>query len=205
VKNVYLFVLSLVGLTLGIRTLYTQKTPPKIPAIIVTSEAFELSKDPDSSKIPEEYTCEGRNVPPPLAWRQVPPGTRSFVLLVEDPDAPGGHPWVHWLVYDMPYYRMALLEKEYVLLSKGGGDGKAGAQLRAEQLGKEGRNSWKKEGYGGPCPQQGMHHYHFTIFALDVETLGLVAGATKEQVLNAMKGHVLTSGTLVGTYERRIP
>ena len=199
-KNVYLFVLTVVGVTLGIHMLYTQKATKKFPDIVVTSEAFDANMP-----IPAEYTCEGRNVPPPLAWHLVPPGTRSFALLMEDPAASGGRSWVHWLVYDMPAYRTKLLAREYVQLSQGEGDEKMSAEVRAEQLGKEGLNSWKKESYGGPCPPEGKHRYIFTIFALDVETLGLTGGATKEHVLGAMKGHVLATGSLTGTYERRIP
>jgi hypothetical protein len=147
--------------------------------LTVTSEAFEANEP-----IPRKYTREGEDISPPLAWEGAPNGVESYALIVDDPNAPRPEPWVHWVVYNIPAKTTSLPE------------GSAGGAV-------EGVNDFDKTGYGGPMPPQGhgTHHYHFKVYALDT-TLDLKPGATKGQVLEAMEGHLLEEGELVGTYER---
>ncbi len=149
-------------------------------AITVTSPAFAAGE-----RIPKKhaYAPEGENVSPALLWSGVPKGAKELALLCDDPDAPMAEPWVHWVLYKLPATATGLAE--------GTDEGVAGT------------NSWDEEGWGGPLPPKGhgTHHYHFKVFALDA-SLDLKAGATKADVLKAMKGHVLAEGELVGTYSR---
>ncbi len=149
----------------------------------LTSTAFS-----QGAEIPEKYTCDGVDVSPPLSWRSPPEGTESLALIMDDPDAPMGT-WVHWVVYDIPADRGSL--SEGVPADEPLSDGSL-----------QGKNGWQRDGYGGPCPPSGSsHRYVFTLYALDTE-LGLEAGATKGSVLDAMDGHVLAQGELIGTYTR---
>ena len=195
-KNVYFFVLAMGGIFLGINILNTAKGAKKNPSMIVTSSAF----DP-GSVIPVEFTCEGKNTPPPLFWTREPRGAKSFALLVTDPRAANGKEGVHWLMYDIPLNHRGITESEYARLLEHDGH----ESLWEEQYGKLGINSWKKKAYGGPCPPKGTHEYIFTVYALDVATLGLKGDVTKELFLKAIEGHILTTGVLIGTYERRLP
>ena len=147
--------------------------------ISLTSDAFEHGQP-----IPEKYTGEGKDVSPPLSWSGFPENTREFALICEDPDAPQDEPWVHWLVYGIPGTRNGMPE------------GTAGGAF-------EGRNSWGRPGYNGPLPPSGhgVHHYRFKLYALDRIT-GLSLSATKDDLTQAMEGHILDEGELVGTYER---
>lgn len=142
---------------------------------------FEL-ESPEFSyggTIPKKYTCDGENVPPPLRWRGRPEGTEAYVLIVYDPDAPMGT-FYHWIAYDIP------------------GDV---SSLEGE-LGTSGRNDFGGIGYGGPCPPRGStHRYFFTLFALDAK-LGLGEGARLDEVLRAMRGHVLGYAETMGRYGR---
>jgi len=142
----------------------------------VTSSAFT-----DGGSLPRRFTADDAGVSPFLAWRNVPTGTRSFVLIVEDPDAPTPQPFVHWLVYG--------IRAEVTSL-----DG-------AQHL--EGKNTLLSSGYTPAAPPagHGIHHYHFQIFALDT-ALDLQRGAGRGPVLEQMRGHVLAWGEIVGTYER---
>jgi len=148
----------------------------------VTSSAFN-----EGQMIPLKYTCDGQDISPPLEWENAPDATKSFALICDDPDAPMGM-WVHWVVYDIPPDMNNLPE-----------------HVRPErQLGngiRQGNNSWPNIGYGGPCPPGGTHRYYFKLYALDT-TLNLKPGATKEQLLQAMKGHVLEEAHLMGKYQR---
>jgi hypothetical protein len=141
----------------------------------LTSSAF----DPGEA-IPRRFTCDGPDVSPPLALADIPGGTTSLVLIMDDPDAPGGT-WDHWVAYDIPVT----------------------TDLAADSgsIGTAGRNSWGRTGYGGPCPPRGTHRYVFTAYALDAR-LGLGPGAAKARVLEALKGHVLAEARLMGRYER---
>ncbi|MGE0023625.1 MAG: YbhB/YbcL family Raf kinase inhibitor-like protein [Hyphomicrobium sp.] len=152
--------------------------------LVITSTAFA-----DSGAIPSAYTCEGRDISPPLAWSGVPAGSKSLVLIVDDPDAPDpAKPqriWVHWVLFNLPPEVQGL--KEAVTPS-------------ALPMGTEnGLNDWGRTGYGGPCPPIGRHRYFHKLYALDVRLKGL-ASPRKAQVEAAMQGHVLAEATLLGTY-----
>ena len=131
--------------------------------------------------IPSRYTCQGEDINPPLIIEDVPPGTRSLVLIMDDPDAPIGT-WDHWIVYDIPP-QTARIEENSV-------------------PGTQGRNSWGRNDYGGPCPPSGTHRYFFKLYALDTE-LRLPEGTGKKQVETAMQGHVLAQAQLIGLYRKR--
>lgn len=137
--------------------------------------------------IPRKYTCDGADVSPPLSWSQPPEGTKSMVLLCDDPDAPMGT-WVHWVLYG--------LSPDTLEISENIPDDK-------EVLGgaKHGINDFRKYGYGGPCPPGGIHRYFFKLYAVGTE-VDLDPGATKGEVLDAIKGHVLAEGQLMGRYSR---
>jgi len=138
--------------------------------------------------IPQRFTCDGADVSPPLRWTEPPAGTASFALIVDDPDAPAGT-WVHWLVYDLPATSRALPE------------GVAKSQ-KFPAGARQGSNDFEKIGYGGPCPPPGKaHRYFFKLYALD-RRLDLKAGATKQELERAMKGHILTQAELMGRYHR---
>jgi Raf kinase inhibitor-like YbhB/YbcL family protein len=149
----------------------------------LTSSAF-----PDGGAIPPRYTCDGKDVSPPLAWSAPPRGTKSLALICDDPDAPAGV-WVHWVAYDLPASSPGLPEAVPPREEIAGG-------------GRRGRNDFRKIGYGGPCPPSGTHRYVFTVSALD-RTLHLRAGATKGELVAAMRNHVLEEGRLTGKYSRR--
>jgi Raf kinase inhibitor-like YbhB/YbcL family protein len=152
----------------------------------VTSPAFV-----DGQPIPIKYTCEGKNVSPPLVWSDIPNGVRSLVLIVDDPDAPDPKApkmtWVHWLLYNLPPNTTGLPE---------------GVQAESLPRGTEvGLNDWKHATYGGPCPPIGRHRFFYKLFALDTLLSGLHR-PTKSDVEAAMKGHVLAEAQLVGTYQK---
>ena len=149
----------------------------------VTSSAFE-----EAGMIPSQYTCDGQNVSPPIAWRGVPAGSVTIALICDDPDAPTGT-WVHWVAYDLPSSVDELPEGVPLGEALTGG-------------GKQGRNSSRETGYSGPCPPGGTHRYYFKVYALDSE-MGLKPGATKKELLKAMEGHILGQGQLMGRYERK--
>ena len=148
----------------------------------LTSTAFE-----NDGTIPRKYTCEGNDLAPPLAWSEAPAGTKSFVLIVDDPDAPDPaapkRTWVHWVAYDIAASTKGIPE---------GGKLPPGA--------KTGLNDWKREGYGGPCPPKGKHRYFFKLYALDKTVGGEKLG--KAELEKAMQGHVLAETKLMGTYEK---
>jgi Raf kinase inhibitor-like YbhB/YbcL family protein len=152
-------------------------------ALKLTSPAF-----PEGGAIPKQYTCDGKDVSPPLAWSDVPAATKGFALICDDPDAPAGV-WVHWVAYGLPASSTGLPEAVPPREEIPGG-------------GRQGRNDFRKIGYNGPCPPSGTHRYVFTVSALD-GTLELPAGATKGELVAALKGHVLGEGRLTGKYSRR--
>jgi Raf kinase inhibitor-like YbhB/YbcL family protein len=143
----------------------------------LTSPAFEQNQP-----IPAKYTCDGVNHNPPLTFSQMPEGAQSLALVVEDPDAPT-KVFTHWLVYDIPPSTQHIPEHEVSL------------------TGTDGLNDFGTRGYKGPCPPSGTHRYVFKLFALDTR-LALPEGARKEGVLAKMKGHVIATAELVGTYTR---
>ncbi len=150
----------------------------------LTSSAFK-----DGQPIPNPYTCDGKNISPPLTWKNAPGNTQSFVLIVDDPDAPAGV-WTHWIVFGLPYNAEELVEN-FANSSAAAGSAK------------EGVNSFKKTGYGGPCPPAGKpHRYFFKLYALDT-TLNLQPGASRQDVEAAMTKHIQAIGQLMGTYQRK--
>jgi Raf kinase inhibitor-like YbhB/YbcL family protein len=145
--------------------------------IELTSSAFQ-----NGQPIPAQYSCDGTDQAPPLAWGEPPAGTRSFALVVDDPDAPDGT-FRHWGAYDIP----------------------ASARSVPASGISQATNDFGKTGYGGPCPPpgHGVHHYHFKLYALDVDKLALPSGAKVEQVEAEAQKHALARGELIGTYERK--
>lgn len=149
----------------------------------LTSTAFT-----EGGSIPAKYTCDGENVSPPLAWGEPPAGTASFALICDDPDAPVGI-FTHWVIFNIPASARGLEEG-------------IPAQERLSSGALQGKNGFFKTGYGGPCPPKGSpHHYQFTIYALDT-VLDLKPGASKNDLLEAAKGHILARGQLIGVYQR---
>ena len=152
----------------------------------LTSSAFS-----HGGAIPAEYTCDGEDVSPPLAWSGLPPGTMSVALIVDDPDAPDPAApkmtWVHWILYNLP--------PSLSSLPRGVGPEELPPGTR------EGRNDWKRTGYGGPCPPIGRHRYFHKLYALDGQLPDLRTPA-KAALEKAMAGHVLASAELMGTYQR---
>jgi len=155
-------------------------------AFSITSPAFAAN-----GSIPSVYTCEGRDIAPPLAWSGAPAGTKAFALIVDDPDAPDPKApkmtWVHWVAYDIPATANGLPE------------GATAGQLPNGT--REGKNDWKRTGYGGPCPPTGRHRYFFKLYALGA-TLGDLHGPSKADLEKAMKPHVIGTAQLIGTYEK---
>jgi Raf kinase inhibitor-like YbhB/YbcL family protein len=143
----------------------------------VTSSAFQ-----EGGNIPSKFTCDGSDASPPLQINGVPAEAKSLVLIVDDPDAPGGL-FTHWLVWNIPSQTNSIAE----------GNAPKGVQ---------GANDFGKSGYRGPCPPPGAHRYSFKVFALDRE-LELRSGAKRSQVDAAMKGHIISQGELVGRYARK--
>lgn len=153
----------------------------------VASTAFK-----EGEAIPDKYAQAGQNVSPPIKWTGAPEKTKSFVLIAEDPDAPRAVPFVHWLVFNIPAGTEALPE---------GVPAKEKLEKPAGAL--QGKNGGRKVGYFGPRPPAGpAHHYHFQIFALDAP-LDQKAGATIEELVEGMRGHVVAAGETVGTYQTK--
>lgn len=144
--------------------------------------------------IPRAHTCDGEDISPSLSWENVPEGAHSLLLIVEDPDAPMGT-WTHWLLYDLPAALRGLPEglphdpRVHFVFDK------------IEFTAKQGRNDFKKPGYGGPCPPSGTHRYYFRIYALDSMT-NLEPNASRQEVFQAIQGHILAEGQLMGQYSR---
>jgi hypothetical protein len=153
-------------------------------SLSITSPAFA-----HQGEIPPEYTCQGRDRSPALAWSGVPAAAKSLVLIVDDPDAPDPAApkmtWVHWLLYNLPVNSTGLPA--------------AVAEAALPEGTRGGRNDWQRTGWGGPCPPIGRHRYFFKLYALDTALPELDRPA-KPALLKAMEGHVLASAELVGTY-----
>ena len=156
-------------------------------SLTITSRAFAAG-----GAIPATYTCDGKDVSPPLAWTGAPEGTRSFALIVDDPDAPDPAAprltWVHWVLYDLPATTNSLPEA-----------------LRSDALPagtREGVNDWGRTGYGGPCPPVGRHRYFHKLYALD-SVLSHLKRPSKAALERAMQGHILAQAELVGTYQKQ--
>lgn len=176
--------LPLLVTALAWRALVAQDISPV--EISLTSPAFS-----DGGTIPDLYTCTGQDISPPLTWGELPTGTRSLALIVDDPDAPDPaapkRTWVHWVLYNIPPIANGLIE---------------GVTSQGLPVGTgQGLNDWKRSRYGGPCPPVGRHRYFFKLYALDTvfSDLGTPSKAVLEK---AMQGHVLGLAQLIGTYER---
>lgn len=156
--------------------------------MMITSEAFV-----DGGDMPPRLTCEGADRSPPLAWENLPEGTESVVLIVDDPDAPDPAAprmvWDHWILYNLPPTCRGLPE------------GVAVADLPAGTG--EGINSWGRTGYGGPCPPIGRHRYFHQLYALDIRLPAELGTPTKDDLLLAMEDHILAHTELVGTYQKQ--
>jgi Raf kinase inhibitor-like YbhB/YbcL family protein len=141
----------------------------------------------DGGWIPELNSCNGADLAPSLEWTGEPGDTRSFALILEDPDAPSGV-WCHWLLYDIPPKVHGLAQG-----------------YKPGSLGISGTNDFGKSGYGGPCPPKGHgpHRYFFKLYALDVPTLGLSSGVKRADLTRAVKGHTLAEAQYVGRFERK--
>lgn len=144
----------------------------------LSSPAFE-----DSGLIPQKFTCQGDNVSPELNWSEAPTDTKSFALIMDDPDAPGGT-FTHWVLFDIPADQQQLAEG-------------------ANSIGLSGNNSLNRTGYMGPCPPSGIHRYYFRLCALDVPSLNLKAGASRSEVESALKGHIIGTADTMGRYEQQ--
>ena len=152
-------------------------------AIKISSGAFK-----EGETIPAKYTCDGENISPPLAWTWYPKRTESFAIIADDPDAPTGT-WVHWVIYNIPASVNELAENL--------------AKTDTLQQGiLQGITDFRRPGYGGPCPPSGTHRYYFKIYALDI-MLKAKPGLSKAQLLEAMKGHIIAQGQLMGKYKRK--
>lgn len=158
------------------------------------SNSFSLKSDVFSNghEIPKKFTGEGKDDSPPLHWTLPPPGTKSYALICEDPDAPTPEPFIHWVIYGLPASASTLPEG---IPSK--------ASFDKPIHGMQGVNSFGKIGYGGPMPPvgHGKHHYHFKLYALDQE-IPLPPGVDQKTLLKAIQGHVLQQAELTGIYQR---
>jgi Raf kinase inhibitor-like YbhB/YbcL family protein len=155
-------------------------------AFIVRSSSFDDRRD-----IPSKYTCEGKDISPPLSWSDPPKGTVTFALIVDDPDAPDPKApkmtWVHWILFNIPATTRELKE-----------------EITPEELpigAQEGMNDYRRTAYGGPCPPIGRHRYFFKLYALSSEISGLNR-PTKRELEKAMEGLILAKVELMGTYEK---
>ncbi len=144
----------------------------------------------DSAAIPAKYTCEGGDTSPPLAWKGAPATTKSYALIVDDPDAPDPKApkmtYVHWVLYDIPASVSAIEEGKSSSVPPGT---------------REGTNDWKRTGWGGPCPPIGRHRYFFKLYALDT-VLGDLRKPSKSALMAAMEGHIVAQAQLMGTYQK---
>jgi len=164
-------------------------TGPKAHETILKLMALELivAGFSQNSAIPRSHTCEGVDLAPAIEWKGAPEITQSFALIVDDPDAPG-NTWNHWLLYDIPPSAHSL-----------------DPEFKPGRTGVSGTNDFGKLGYNGPCPPRGHgpHRYFFKLYALDVPSLKLSAGARRAQLDKAMRGHVLAEAQYIGRYERK--
>jgi Raf kinase inhibitor-like YbhB/YbcL family protein len=158
--------------------------------LTVTSPALKAGEP-----IPRDYTADGKNISPPLMWANVPGATKEFAVIVDDPDAPTPQPFVHWVIYKIPASATGLPEDIPIDAATPMPPQIAGAV--------QGTSGFRRPIYRGPAPPPGkVHNYHFTVYALDT-ALDLAPGATKQQLLDAMKGHIVGQGELIATYERK--
>jgi Raf kinase inhibitor-like YbhB/YbcL family protein len=144
----------------------------------LSSPAFE-----DSGFIPQKFTCQGDNISPELNWSEAPGNTKSYALIMDDPDAPGGT-FTHWVLFDIPVDQKQLAEG-------------------ASPIGMGGNNSMNQTSYIGPCPPSGIHRYYFHLYSLDLPSLNLKPGASRSEVESAMQGHIIGAADTLGRYEQQ--
>ena len=167
---------------------------PAVPAgaLTLTSPDIVQGKRIADAQVYNEYGCSGRNVSPALSWSNVPAGTKSFAIFMQDPDAPTSHGWMHWVVYDIP--------AEVTSLPAGAGDPKKNLMPAGAV---QGRSDFGTAGYGGPCPPPGKpHHYYVRLFALNVQKLEAPPDATAALIGSYVTMHTLGSAALMGLYGR---
>jgi Raf kinase inhibitor-like YbhB/YbcL family protein len=181
-RNLTLFFLALTLSSCGSKPAFSTETQEANMTLSLSSSAFTAG-----ASIPVQYSCKGRDVSPPLAWTNSPANTKSFALIMDDPDAPMGT-WVHWVLFNIPSGTNSLPEA----VAPGG-------QRPDGSL--QGRNSSGNSGYNGPCPPSGTHRYFFKLYALDA-LLDLSSGADKGRLSKAMEGHILAQGELMGTFSK---
>jgi len=158
--------------------------------VLLAAAAFSISSPAftEGGNIPSKFTCDAgqTNPSPALAWKDAPAGTKSFVLIMDDPDAPMPGGFTHWVLADIPASTKGLPE---------------GFQVGS--VGVSANSGFRRPGYGGPCPPTGAHHYHFKLSALDVDSIGVAQGASRADVEKAMAGHVLATAETVGLYQKQ--
>jgi hypothetical protein len=158
--------------------------------ILIAAAAFSISSPAftDGGNIPSKFTCDASQTAPSpaLTWKDAPAGTKSFVLIMDDPDAPMPGGFTHWVLADIPAATMQLPEG-----------------FTVGSLGVSANSGFRRPGYGGPCPPTGAHHYHFKLSALDVETIGVAQGASRADVEKAMTGHVVGTTETIGLYQKQ--
>lgn len=161
----------------GVLPLTSVTVPSAKNGFVLTSGAFS-----EGGNIPAKFTCSGAGISPQIQWDGAPSNTHSLALILDDPDAPGGT-FTHWIAFDLPATQKEIPEG-------------------AKEVGKSGKNGRGQTGYTGPCPPSGTHRYFFTLYALDVTTLGLNDGAPRADVEQAMAGHILGTAQLMGRYSK---
>jgi Raf kinase inhibitor-like YbhB/YbcL family protein len=158
--------------------------------VLVAAAAFSISSPAftEGGNIPSKFTCDAgqTNPSPALAWKDAPAGTKSLVLIMDDPDAPMPGGFTHWVLADIPASTKGLPEN-----------------FQVGSVGVSANSGFRRPGYGGPCPPTGAHHYHFKLSALDVDTIGVQQGASRADVEKAMAGHVLGTAETVGLYQKQ--
>ena len=158
--------------------------------VLLAAAAFSISSPAftEGGNIPSKFTCDAgqTNPSPALAWKDAPAGTKSFVLIMDDPDAPMPGGFTHWVLADIPASTKGLPE---------------GFQVGS--VGVSANSGFRRPGYGGPCPPTGAHHYHFKLSALDVDSIGVAQGASRADVEKAMAGHVLATAETIGLYQKQ--
>jgi Raf kinase inhibitor-like YbhB/YbcL family protein len=157
--------------------------------LTVTSSAFQ-----HEGRLPEQYTCQGQDISPPVKWSAGLAGTKCYALIMDDPDAPtpaprGGGTWVHWVAWNIPQTSLSEDQPKH-------------ENLGSADQGAQGTNSWDRVGYSGPCPPSGTHRYYIHVFALD-SRLALKPSTTAEDLRHAMNGHILAQGELMGKFAKR--
>jgi Raf kinase inhibitor-like YbhB/YbcL family protein len=158
--------------------------------VLIAAGVFSISSPAftEGGNIPSKFTCDAgqQNPSPALAWKDAPAGTKSFVLIMDDSDAPMPGGFTHWVLADIPASTKALPEG-----------------FEVGSLGVSANSGFRRPGYGGPCPPTGAHHYHFKLMALDIDTIGVPQGASRADVEKAMQGHVIGTAETVGLYQKQ--